>query len=131
MLGEGTPSDFVKSTKTNSPTAQSGATSLAPMGTCSMYIETSANNHNSANDNAFISFERTVITHISNKTFYYNRFSTSIADKRNMGKLEIQLLRDGVWEKGDTMDKNTNFSALSTDWTILNINIISQPNYGI
>ena len=48
-----------------------------------------------------------------------------------MGKLEIQLLQNGVWETEYTMDKNTNFSALSTDWTILNMNIISQPNYGI
>ena len=81
-LGEGAPSDFVKSTKKNSPTSQCGATSLPPIGTCFMYIETSSNNHNSANDNVFISFERTDFLHISNITFYYNRFSTSIADKR-------------------------------------------------
>ena len=80
-LGEGVPSDFLKSTKTNSPTGSSGATSLPPIGTCFMYIETSANNHNSTNDNGFVSFERTDIIHISNITFYYNRFSTSIADK--------------------------------------------------
>ena len=130
-LGEGLPSDFVKSTKTNSPTGLSGATSLPPIGTCFMYIETSANNHNSSNDNVSVSFERTDIIHISNIAFYYNRFSTSIADKRNMGKLDIQLLRNGVWETEYTMDKNSIFSALSTDWTILNMNIISQPNYGI
>ena len=130
-LGEGTPSDFVKSTKTISPTSQSGATSLPPIGTCFMYIETSANNHNSTNDNIFVSFERTDIIHISNITFYYNRFSTSIADKKNMGKLEIQLLRNGFWETEYTMSKNTNFSTLSTDWTLFNMNIISQPNYGI
>ena len=130
-LGEGLPSDFIKSTKTNSPTSQSGATSSPPIGTCFMFKETSGNNHNSANDNVFVSFERTDIIHFSNITFYYNRFSTSIADKRNMGELEIQLLRNGFWETEYTMDKNTNFSALSTDWTILNMNIISQPNYGI
>ena len=130
-FGEGVPSDFIKSTKTNSPTGQSGATSLAPIGTCFMYIETSANNHNSSNDNVFISFERTDIIDISNITFYYNRFSTSAADKRNMGKLEIQLLRNSVWETEYTIDKDTNFSALSTDWTLFNMNIVSQPNYGI
>ena len=130
-LGEGSPSDFLKTTKTNSPTAQSGATSLAPIGTCFMYIDTSANNHNSANDNVFISFERTDIVQISNITFYYNRFSTSIADKRNMGKLEIQLLRNGVWETEYTMSKDTKFSTLSTDWTLFNMNVISQPNYAI
>ena len=81
-LDEGIPSDFLKRTKTHSPTYQSGTTSLAPIGTCFMYIETSANNHNSTNDNVFVSFERTDYIHISNITFYYNRFSTSIADKR-------------------------------------------------
>ena len=69
-LSESLPSDFVKSTKTNSTTAQSGATSLLPIGTSFMYIKTSANNHNSANDNVFISFERTDIIHISNITFF-------------------------------------------------------------
>ena len=29
------------------------------------------------------------------------------------------------------MRKDTMFSTLSTDWAILNMNIISQPNYGI
>ena len=130
-LDEGLPSDFLKSTKTNSPTSQAGATSLPPIGTSFMYIETSANNHNSSNDDVLVSFERTDIIHISNITFYYNRYSISTANRRNMGKLEIQLLRNGVWQTEYTMGKDTNFSALSTDWTLLNMNIISQPNYGI
>ena len=96
-----------------------------------MFIETSGNNHNTSNDNEFVSFERTDIIHISNITFYYNRYSTSIADKKTMGKLEIQLLRNGVWETEYTMDKDNNFSTLSTDWTLFNMNIISQPNYDI
>ena len=37
--------DFIKSTKTNSPTGDSGATSLSPIGNSFMYIETSSNNH--------------------------------------------------------------------------------------
>ena len=37
--------DFVKSTKTNSPTDHSGATSLPPIGNSFMHIETSSNNH--------------------------------------------------------------------------------------
>ena len=45
--------------------------------------------------------------------------------------MEIQFLRDGVWETEYTMDKNTKFSTLSTDWTLFNMNIISQPNYGL
>ena len=63
---------FVKSTKTNSPTSYSGATSLPPIGHSFMYIETGSNIHC---DNVFVSFERTDIIQISNITFYYNRFS--------------------------------------------------------
>ena len=128
---EGSSFDFIKSTKTNSPTGQSGRTSLPPIGNAYMYVETSGNNNDSSNDNVFVSFERTYIIHISNITFYHNRFSTSIADKRNMGKLEIQLLGNGVWETEFNIEKDTNFSTLSTDWTLLNMDIISQPNYGI
>ena len=80
-LGEGMPSNFLKSTKTNSPTGSSGATSLPLIGTCFMYIETSANNHNSTNDNVSVSFERTDFIHISNITFHYNRYSISSAKK--------------------------------------------------
>ena len=38
-------SDFIKSTRTNSPTNDSRATTLSPIGTAFMYIETSSNNH--------------------------------------------------------------------------------------
>ena len=41
--------NFIKSTKTNSPTRSSGATSLSPIGNAFMYIETSGNN--SGNEN--------------------------------------------------------------------------------
>ena len=34
--GEGRPRDFIKSTKTNSPTGASGATFLPPIGKCFM-----------------------------------------------------------------------------------------------
>ena len=37
--------NFIKSTKTNSPTGSSGTTSLPPIGSAFMYIETSSNNH--------------------------------------------------------------------------------------
>ena len=37
--------DFIKSTKTNSPTGHFGAMSLPPVGNGFMYIETSSNNH--------------------------------------------------------------------------------------
>ena len=48
-----------------------------------------------------------------------------------MGKLEIQLIRNGVWQTEFTKEKDTNFSALSTNCRLVNMNIISQPNYGI
>ena len=59
-------SDFIKSTKTNSPSSYSGATSLPPIGSAFMYIETSSNNHG---PNVFVSWERTDIIQISIITF--------------------------------------------------------------
>ena len=129
--GEGTPFEFIKSTKTNSPTGDSGATTLPPIGNSFMYIETSANNYNTLNDDVFVSFERTDIIHISNITFYHNRFSTSHPSKRSMGKLDIQLLRNGSWQSEFIIEKDSNYSTSSSEWTLLNMNIISQPNYGI
>ena len=85
---------FIQLTKTNSPTPNSGASTLPPIGDGFMYIETSSNNHG---DNVFCSFERTDIKQISNITFYYNRFSGE-ADQRGMGRFRIQLLLDdNMW----------------------------------
>ena len=65
--------NFEKSTKTNSPTGDSAATSFPPIGNAFvLYIETSSGNHG---DIVFCSFERTVITQITNITFYYKGFS--------------------------------------------------------
>ena len=58
-------SNFIKSTKTNSPTGDSGAKSLPPIGDSFMYMETSSNNNG---DNVFCSFERTDILQNSNIT---------------------------------------------------------------
>ena len=41
----GNISNFIKSTKSNSPTGDSGATTLPPIGIAFMYIETSSGNH--------------------------------------------------------------------------------------
>ena len=68
----GNINNFIRSTKTNSPTADSGATSLPPIGNSFMYIETSSNNNG---NNAFVTFERIDIIQITNISFYYNRFS--------------------------------------------------------
>ena len=79
--------NFVKSTKTNSPTGDSGATSLTPIGTTFIYIETSSNNHG---NKVFVSFERTDIIQITNITYYYNRFSILTNDSlKSMGRFSI------------------------------------------
>ena len=124
------PSDFIRSTVTNSPTNSSGATIIPPIGNAFMYLETSANNHNAFGDTVFVELSRTDIINISNITFYYNRFSSSDSVKRNMGRFEIQILRDNVWHPIYTIAKNTNYSTQSTDWIILNLNI-TQANQGI
>ena len=50
--------NFIRTTKTNSPTGNSGATVLPPIGSSFMYIQTSSNNHGG---NVYCSFERTDI----------------------------------------------------------------------
>ena len=121
--------DFIKSTKTNSPTAHSGATSLPPIGSAFMYIETSSNNHG---NNVFVSWERTDIIQISNITFYYNRFSILTNDsKKSMGSFRVHLLlEDNTWSTRYNIPKNDRFSNSSTQWTLVNLNFTVE-NYGI
>ena len=80
--------NFIKSTKTNSPTGDSGATSLPPIGTAFMYIETSSGNNGNY---VFCSFERTDIIQITNITFYYIRFSTTYNNLQGIGRFRFQL----------------------------------------
>ena len=48
-----------------------------------------------------------------------------------MGRFRIQLLlEDNTWSTIYTIEKNTNYSASSTDWELLNLDI-TQSNYGI
>ena len=88
--------NFINSTKTNSPTGFSGATSLSPIGNSFMYIETSSNNHG---NNAFVSFEQADIIQSSNITFFYTRFSIlTNYSLKSMGRFRIQLLlADNTW----------------------------------
>ena len=118
--------NFLKSTITNSPTSDTGATSLPPIGNSFMYIESSSNNHGI--EKVFVSWERTDIIQITNITFYYNRFSDH---NPSMGRFRIQLLlEDNTWSTQYTIDKNTQYSDTSTDWTLLNLNFTVE-NYGI
>ena len=122
--------DFIKSTKTNSPTGYSGATSLSPIGNSFMYIETSSNNH--GHERVFVSWERTDIIQNSNITFYYNRFSILTNDsKKSMGRFRIQLLlEDNTWSTRYNIPKNDRYSDSSTDWSKLSSNFTVE-NYGI
>ena len=91
--GKGKISILIKLTKTNSPTVDSGATDLAPIGDSFMFIETSSNNKG---DNVFCSFEGTDNIQNYNITFYYNRFSAG--GTKAMGRFRIQfLLGDNTW----------------------------------
>ena len=120
--------NFLRSTKTSSPTGGSGAESLPPIGESFMYIETTSNNHG---NNVFVSFERTDIIQISNITFYYNRFSISDVNLRAMGRFRIQLLlENNIWTTQYTIAKNDRYSNNSTDWTLLNLNFTIEK-YGI
>ena len=105
--------NFVRSTKTNSPSSNSGATSLRPMRDSFMYIETSSNNHG---PNVFVSWERTDIILITNKTFYHNRFSILTEDNlKNMGHFRIQLfLEDNTWSTQYIIPKNEQYTDTST-----------------
>ena len=125
-------SDFIKSTKTNSPTGESDSSSLPPIGTAFMYIETSSNNN--GNDNIFVSWERTYIIQITNITFYYNRYSISAPEHshlKKMGRFRIQLLlEDNIWSTVYTIAKNTQYKDNSTDWSLLTLDFTLE-NYGI
>ena len=126
--GNGKISNFIKSTKTISPTGDSGAASLTTIGDKFMWIKTSSNNNS---DKVFCSFKRTDITQISNKTLYYNRFSSSISNLRPMGRFRIQLfLGDIIWSTRYTIPKNDRSSDIWTDWTIINLDFTVQ-NYGV
>ena len=122
--------NFIKSTKTNSPTSDSGATSLPPIGSAFMYIETSSSNH--GHNRVFVSWERTDFIQITNSSFYYNRFSIlTIKNLKAMGRFRIHLLLEDITCSTQyTIAKNTQYSDISTDWTLLNLDFTVE-NFGI
>ena len=120
--------NFIKSTKTQSSTENSGATSLPPIGNSFMYLETSSNNNG---ENTYVILTRTDIIQITNISFYYNRFSISDENLRAMPRFRIQiLLENDNWENKYTIEKNSQFSNTSTEWTHLSLDF-TQENYGI
>ena len=122
-------SNFIKSTRSNSPTGQSAAESLPPIGKAFMYIETSGNIHE---NDVFVTFERTDIIEISNITFYYNRFSILTENSsKSMGRFRNQLLlEDNTWSTRYNIPKNDRYSDNSTDWTLVSLNFTVE-NFGI
>ena len=122
--------DFLKSTKKNSPTGDSGAMSLPPIGNSFMYIETSSNNH--GHDRVFVSFERTDIIQSSNITFYYNRLSILTNNsKKSIGRFRIQLLlENNTWSTRYNIPQNDRYTNSSTQWISVNLNF-TEENYGI
>ena len=120
--------NFIKSTKTNSPTGNSGATGLPPIVNAFMYFETSGHNNG---DYTYVRLIRTDIIQITNITFYYNRFSSSDENLRAMGRFRIDILKDNnTWETQYTIAKNKGYSNTSTEWTLLNLDFTIE-NYGI
>ena len=122
--------NFVKSTKTNSPTGYAGATVLPPIGISFTYIETSG--ANSGSHIVYCSWERTDIIQITNITFYYNRYSIlTDNNKKSMGRLQIQLLlENNTWSTQYTIPKNSQYTDSPTEWKLLNIDFTVE-NYGI
>ena len=127
--GNGKLNNILKSTKTSSPTSQSGATSLPPIVNSFMFIETSSGGHGI---NGFVTFERTDIIQITNITFYYNRFSILTNNSlKSMGRFRIQfLLEDKTWSTRYNITKIDRYSDTSTEWTLVSLNFTVE-NYGI
>ena len=127
-INSGKIQNFIKSTKTNSPTGNSGATSLPPISSAFMYVETSSNSHGS---NVFVSWGRTDIIQITNITFYYNRFSILTNDTlKSMGRFRIQLLlENNTWSTQYNIPKNDRYGDTSADWTPVSLKFTVE-NYG-
>ena len=120
--------NFIKSTKTQSSTENSGATALPPIGSGFMYLESSGVNNG---NNTYVILTRTDIIQITNISFYYNRFSISDEDLRAMPRFRIQiLLENDNWDNKYTIEKNIQFSNTSTEWTHLSLDF-TEENYGI
>ena len=93
-----------------------------------MYLETSGNNNG---DNTYVILTRTDIIQITKISFYYNRFSISDENLRAMPRFRIQiLLENGDWENKYTIEKNSQLSNTSTEWTHLTLDF-TRENYGI
>ena len=120
---------FLKSTTNTSPTSESGAVALPPIGWSFMYVEISGSNHGA--NHVSVSWERSDIIHISNIKFYYNRFSTSDQNLRGLGRFTIQLLLgDNTWSTIYYINENSQITNGSTVWDLFDVDI-TQENYAV
>ena len=80
----------------------------------------------------FVNWERTDFIQITNITVFYNRFSISTNDSlKSVGGFRIQLLsEDNTWSIRYDIAKNDQYSVLSTDWTLVNLNFTGKK-YGV
>ena len=129
-INNGKIQNFINSTKRNSSTGHSGATSVPPIGNSFMYIETSSKNY--GHEREFVSFERTDIIQISKIIFYFNRFSILYNEaKKTMGRFRIQLLlEDNTWSARYNTPKNDRYSDTSSQWTLVNL-FFTVEKFGI
>ena len=120
--------NFIRSTKTISGTANSGAGSLPPIGNSFMYIETSSANQ--VHERIFVSWERTNILKITNIKFY--RFSILTDDSlKSMGRFTKQLLlEDNTWSTQYTIAKTDQHSNSDSEWNLPNLKFTVEI-YGI
>ena len=121
--------NFIKSTKTFSPTGFSGATSLHPIGISFMYTEASSKKRG---NNVFFSSERTDIIQLSNITFYYNRFSFLTNDcLKSVGRCKIHLLLEyNTWSTIYNIPKDDIYSGSPTQGLKLSLNF-TEEKHGI
>ena len=80
----------------------------------------------------FVSFERTDIMQITNKTLHNNRLSILTNDSiKSMGRFRTQLLlADIKWRNRYNLPKNDRYSDSSTDWILVSLNFTVE-NCGI
>ena len=81
--------NLIKFTKTTSPTGNSGAGGVPPIGNSFMFNESSGANNN--HERIFVSWEKTDILQITNITFCYKRFSINDPNLRSMDRFRIQF----------------------------------------
>ena len=93
-----------------------------------MSIETIQNI--SGNGNVVISFERIDSFQISKLHFVINDSHLRMLAKRSMVQSKIHFLIDGTWETKYKNEKDTNYGATTTEWTLINLDF-TEINYGI